>query len=355
MGGVERESELGRIDRIRRLAGAPRGSGVVLGIGDDCAIFRPRGATEDLVFTTDLLVEDVHFRRETHRPEDVGWKALARGLSDIAAMGAAPRFCLVSLALAPWANSDRADSDRTDSSRPDSDWVDGFYRGLLRLARREKTVLAGGDLGRAAKVMCDIVVCGSVPRGRSLRRDGARAGDGIYVSGALGGSALGLSQLDSNPLASNPLASNPLDSTKAAGKARRRHLIPEPRLALGRFLREQLHATAAMDLSDGLSLDLHRLCLESRLSAAIHAPPVFPGASLEQALHGGEDYELLFTARARSKVPGSFEGLPLTRIGTMRKGRPGAVFLEGARFLEGATFPEGAPLPRLGYDHFRKP
>jgi thiamine-monophosphate kinase len=336
MRGVERESELGRIDRIRHLAGAPRGSGVVLGIGDDCAIFRQRGAAEDLVFTTDMLVEDVHFRRETHRPEDAGWKALARGLSDIAAMGAAPRFCLISLALAPWA---------------DSGWVDGFYRGLLRLARREKTVLAGGDLGRAAKVMCDIVVCGSVPRGQALRRDGARAGDGIYVSGALGGSALGLSQLDSH---------------KGAGKAQRRHLKPEPRIALGRFLREKVRATAAMDLSDGLSLDLRRLCLESRLSAAIDAPPVFPGASLEQALHGGEDYELLFTARARTSVPGSFEGLPLTRIGTMRKGRPGAVFFDSAVFPEAAIFPEGAypegavfqkgaPLPPLGYDHFRKP
>src|SRR5580700_4783804 len=256
MGSVERESELGRIDRIRRLAGAPRGSGVVLGIGDDCAIFRQRGASEDLVFTTDMLVEDVHFSRDTHRPEDAGWKALARGLSDIAAMGAAPRFCLVSLALAPWA---------------DSDWVDGFYRGLLRLARREKTVLAGGDLGRAAKVMCDIVVCGSVPRGRALRRDGARAGDSIYVSGALGGSALGLSRLDLSRLLLK----------QGAGKARRRHLKPEPRIALGSFLREQALATAAMDLSDGLSLDLHRLCLASRLSAAIDAPPVFPGASLE--------------------------------------------------------------------------
>jgi thiamine-monophosphate kinase len=329
MRGVERESELGRIDRIRRLAGAPRGSGVVLGIGDDCAIFRQRGATDDLVFTTDMLMEDVHFRRDTHRPEDAGWKALARGLSDIAAMGAAPRFCLVSLALAPWA---------------DSDWVDGFYRGLLRLARREKTVLAGGDLGRAAKVMCDIVVCGSVPRGQALRRDGAHAGDGIYVSGALGGSALGLGQLGLGQLDSSQL-----DLNQGAGKARRRHLKPEPRIALGRFLREHVRATAAMDLSDGLSLDLHRLSLESGLSAAIDAPPVFPGASLEQALHGGEDYELLFTAGARARVPGSFEGLPLTRIGTMRKGRPGAVFSEGAVFLE------GAPLPPLGYDHFRKP
>ena len=330
MRGVERESELGLIDRIRRMAGARRGSGVVLSIGDDCAVFRQRGAIDDLVFTTDMLVEDVHFRRETHRPEDAGWKALARGLSDSAAMGAAPRFCLVSLALAPWA---------------DSAWVDGFYRGLLRLARREKTVLAGGDLGRAAKVMCDIMVCGSVPRGRALRRGGAHAGDAIYVSGALGGSALGLSQLEPAQLG----------ITKGAGKARRRHLKPEPRIALGGFLREKVRATAAMDLSDGLSLDLHRLCLESGLSAAIVAPPVFPGASLEQALHGGEDYELLFTARARTRVPGSFEGLPLTRIGTMRKGRAGAVFLDGAGFLEGAAFPEGAPLPLLGYDHFRKP
>jgi thiamine-monophosphate kinase len=311
---VRRESELRRIERIRRLAGsAPRGSGVVLGIGDDCAIFRQRGANEDLVFTTDMLVEDVHFRRETHRPEDAGWKALARGLSDIAAMGATPRFCLVSLALAPWA---------------DAGWVDGFYRGLLRLAQREKTVLAGGDLGRAAKVMCDIVVCGSVPRGRALRRAGAHAGDGIYVSGALGGSALGLSQLGLE---------------MGAGRARRRHLKPEPRIALGRFLREKVRATAAMDLSDGLSLDLRRLGLESGLSAVIEAPPVFPGASLEQALDGGEDYELLFTAGTRARVPGSFEGLPLTRLGTMRKGRPGAVLLEGAR------------LPPLGYDHFRKP
>jgi thiamine-monophosphate kinase len=310
---VKQESETGWIDRIRRLAGKSHGRGVMLGIGDDCAIFRQRGGTEDLVFTTDMLIEDVHFRRETHRPEDVGWKALARGLSDIAAMGASPRFCLMSLALASWV---------------DAKWLDSFYRGLLLLAAREKTVLAGGDLGRASELMCDIVVCGSIRRGEALRRDGAHGGDSIYVSGALGGSALGLSQMGIN---------------KGSSKARRRHLRPEPRIALGRFLRERIRATAAMDLSDGLSLDLHRLCVASRLSASIEAPPLFPGASLEQALHGGEDYELLFTAGPRTKVPYSFEGLRLTRIGTMRKGRPGAVFLDDA------------PLPRLGYDHFRKP
>src|SRR5947209_12022657 len=153
--------EIVLIDRLRRRAALPGSTGLVLGIGDDCAIFRPRGATDDLLFTTDLFVEDVHFRPETHRPEDAGWKALARGLSDIAAMGGEPRFCLLSLALAPWTGGE---------------WIDGFYRGLLRLAKRAGAPLIGGDLGRAAKLACDIVVCGSVPRGKALRRDAARAG-----------------------------------------------------------------------------------------------------------------------------------------------------------------------------------
>src|SRR5271165_2733362 len=136
------KSEVELVRRIRRWAGPWPAASLVLGIGDDCAVYRPRGSSEDLLFTTDLLVEDVHFRRASHGPEDVGWKCLARGLSDIAAMGGEPRFCLVSLAVAEWA---------------DARWVEGFYRGLLRLARREKTVLAGGDLARAAKLTCDIV------------------------------------------------------------------------------------------------------------------------------------------------------------------------------------------------------
>lgn len=294
------------IERIRRHVSLPRGSGIVLGIGDDCAIYRPRGSAEDLLFTTDLLVEDVHFRRATHRAEDAGWKALARGLSDIAAMGGEPRFFLISLAVARWA---------------DARWVDGFYRGLLRLAARARVTLIGGDVGRSDKVMCDIVVCGAVPRGRALRRDGARAGDAIYVSGRLGGSALGLA--------------------RGRGAAWRRHLRPEPRLDLGRFLRARVRATGAMDLSDGLSIDLWRFAAASKLAAEIETPPRFAGASLEQALHGGEDYELLFTARSQATVPAEFEGVPLTRIGVMRRGRPGTVLLDGK------------PLPRLGFDHFR--
>lgn len=305
-GNQPEKSEVVLVRRIGRWASPTlaQSSSLVLGIGDDCAIYRPRGSREDLLFTTDLSIEDVHFRRSTHRAEDVGWKCLARGLSDIAAMGGEPRFCLVSLAVANWA---------------DGHWVDGFYRGLLRLARREKTALAGGDLARAERVTCDIVVCGAVPRGRALRRDGARAGDAIYVSGALGGSAMGLA--------------------KGSGKAWKRHLRPEPRLALGQFIREKLRATAAMDLSDGLSLDLLRMCEASGLKAEIGLPPIYAGATLEQALHGGEDYELLFAVPARVDVPMEFEGVPLTRIGVMRRGKSGVAL-------------DGAPLGALGWDHF---
>jgi thiamine-monophosphate kinase len=302
-------SELELVERLRRRVLLPRSAGVVLGIGDDCAIMRPRGASglsEDWLYTTDMTIEGTHFLRETHTAGDAGWKALARGLSDIAAMGGEPRFCLLSLAIAPWVGLR---------------WIDGFYRGLLELAEATGTALIGGDLARAERVMCDIVVAGVVPRGTALRRDGARPGDTIYVSGRLGGSALGLAT--------------------GRGKAWSRHKRPVPRLALGRFLREKVSAHAAMDLSDGLSLDLRRMAAASGLRAEISAPPLFAGATLEQALHGGEDYELLFTADAKARVPSEFEGVILTRIGTMRKGTAGAVELDGA------------PLEPLGYDHLK--
>ena len=292
--------------RLGRQVAIPRGSRIIAGIGDDCAIFRPRGANEDLLFTTDLLIEGVHFKRSTHTPAMVGHKALARGLSDIAAMGGDPLFCLLSLALPDWA---------------DRRWIDRFYAGFLKLAASARTVLAGGDLSRSKRLVCDIVVAGSVPKGRALRRDGARPGDAIYISGQLGGSALGLAT--------------------RRGRAWKRHAYPEPRLALGRYLRQKLRATAAMDLSDGLSLDLHRLCAASKVAAEIEAPPVFPGATLELALDGGEDYELLFTVPPGVHVPARFENLPLTRIGAIRRGTPGRVLLSGR------------PIALLGYDHFR--
>jgi len=303
--GRVNEPEL--IEKLRARVGLHRTAGLVLGIGDDCAIVRPRGALEDWLYTTDMLIEGTHFLRHTHSAADAGWKALARGLSDIAAMGGEPRFCLLSLAVADWV---------------DARWLDRFQGGLLLLAEQSGTALIGGDLARTQRVMCDIVVAGTVPRGRALRRDGARAGDAIYVSGALGGSALGLAS--------------------GRGQAWTRHKRPQPRLKLGRFLRTRLAATAAMDLSDGLSLDLHRLCAASGLRAEIAPPPVHRGATLAQALHGGEDYELLFTTPPRVRVPAAFEGLPLTRIGTMRRGTAGTVDLNGQ------------PLPPLGFDHLRR-
>ena len=223
---------------------------LLLGIGDDCAVFRP-GAGEDLLFTTDQMIENVHFK-SAHTAATVGERALARSLSDIAAMGGMPRFCLV--ALATPANHER--------------WIESFYRGLMRLAKKTGTALAGGDLACGQRIHCDVMVCGSVARGRAMRRDGARVGDAIYVSGRLG---------------------KPWD----------RRI--EPRLALGKNLLGR--ARSCIDLSDGLALDLYRLCVASGVAAEIDRVPVVRGSTLQRALHGGEDYELLFTMPSRSKPP----------------------------------------------------
>ncbi len=279
-------SEADLLRRIQRRAGAITNAGLIAGIGDDCAIFRP-APREDLVFTTDFLIEDVHFRRGTHSAADVGHKALARGLSDLAAMGAEPRFAMLSLALAPWV---------------DEAWVDRFYGGFFRLAGRWQVPLAGGDLSHTDKVTCDIVACGSVPRGTALKRDGARTGDTIYVSGRL-------------------------------GRPWMKHLRPEPRIDVGLQLRGL--ATAAMDLTDGLALDLHRLCLASGVAAELDRVPVVRGSTLDAALYQGEDYELLFTVPDGTAAPRGMH-----RIGTIVKGKPGEV-----RHLN-------EMLPPRGYDHF---
>jgi thiamine-monophosphate kinase len=275
---------------VRRLAAKarPRNPRLIEGIGDDCAVWRPAKG-EDLVFTTDFLIEGVHFTRDTYSAADIGHKTLARGLSDIAAMGAAPRFCLLSLALAPDC---------------DARWVDSFYSGLLKLAGRFEVDLAGGDLAHAERVLCDIVACGALPQGRALRRQGARLDDVIYVSGRL-------------------------------GRDWREYRRPVPRIELGLELRGR--ATACMDLTDGLSLDLHRLCAASGVAASLEYVPVRQGFTIEQALNGGEDYELLWTMPPRrTPPPGAI------RIGTISAGPPGLVQLSGVR------------LPVRGYDHFHQ-
>lgn len=297
-----REIEL--IKSIQRVAQTiPRNKRVLEGIGDDCCIIRPN-PNEDLVFTTDFVIENRHFTLETHSAVDIGHKALARSLSDLAAMGAEPVFCLVSLAV-PEALA--------------SKWVAGFYRGLAALARRFQISIAGGDLAKAERVTADVMCCGQVPLGKALRRSTARAGDLVYVTGDLGGSALGLQQ--------------------KKGSTWLRHKRPEPRIPAGILLRSV--ASAAMDLSDGLSLDLLRLCTASQVRAEIDGPlPLAKGATEEDGLHGGEDYEVLFTAPPDKRVPSILAGVPTTRIGVMGRGKPGILY-------------KGKRLPARGFDHFR--
>jgi thiamine-monophosphate kinase len=277
---------------ISRATGRRRTAGIGLGIGDDAAVLRVPPGHEILV-TTDFSLEGVHFRREWHPAESVGHRCLARGLSDIAAMGGEPRAAFLSLALP-------ADLPQR--------WVDRFVRGLLALAKKHGVTLAGGDTAQSpAGVLADIVVVGSAPKGKAITRAGARPGDVLYVTGELGGSAAVLGEL--------------YRSRKISAKKFARHFYPEPRVAVGSFLRERGWATAMIDLSDGLSTDLHHICEESGVGAEVlaEAIPCDRAASLEQALHGGEDYELLFTTRPGRKVPKEIAGVPVTRIGEIAR------------------------------------
>ena len=288
--------ELALIEAIRRRAAATRKGALRMGIGDDCAVLRPRVGYEVCV-TTDFSLEGRHFRRGWHSPQSAGHRCLARGLSDLAAMGAEPMAVFLSLAVP--ANTPAA-------------WVDGFLDGLLALARRYKVSLAGGDTAESPEgIAADIVALGQVPAGAARMRSGARPGDAIYVTGALGGAAAELAALARQPAQVREL-------TRAA--AGHPHLFPEPRLAVGRRLRGM--ATAMIDISDGLSTDLTHLCQASGVAAEIEEAtlPIHPLASpskeaLRLALHGGEDYELLFTARPKTRIPEKIAGVKITAIG----------------------------------------
>ena len=317
--------------RADQILGRRKRGILTLGIGDDCALMRPRRG-EDLVVTTDLSLENVHFRRDWHPPESVGHRCLARGLSDLAAMGARPEAAFLSLALP---------EDLTGS------WMGGFLDGLMALAERHQVPLAGGDTAKSPPgmhrrggglVVADIVLLGSVPKGRALLRSGARPGDGIYVTGALGGSAAELLALERQPA-----------DFRTKDKARHPHLYPEPRLAAGRKLLRDRLATAAIDVSDGLSTDLSHLCEESGVAAEIDAEalPVDARATLEQALHGGEDYELLFTAPPKAVVPSQLGGVSVHRIGRMKKPGRGPL-MEIVRQDDKRT-----ALAAGGWEHFR--
>jgi len=326
-------SEADLIRKLQSVAKSRSNSGIVLGIGDDAALLAPKPGRETIV-TCDLFLEGTHFLRDKHPPDAVGWKCLARAVSDIAAMGGQPGCFLLSLAL-PESLTGR--------------WFTQFVGGLSRAARKLRCPLTGGDTTCQEQVLINITVVGEVRSQRALLRSGAKPGDIVYVSGRLGEAELGFRLLRAGT------------TSRSRGRVIEKHLYPEPRLALGQWLADRRLATSTMDLSDGLSTDLSRLCAASRVGARIEAAQI-PGAKLPKwnapskaeqpdaltlALDGGDDYELLFTvppAKA-SRLPHSLQGLPLTPIGQITRRR--AVLL---------VQPDGQtkPLQPGGWDPFGK-
>lgn len=304
---MRRWTETELIDLVRRWAGRRR-RGLRVAIGDDTAVLSP-DADSELLVTTDLFVEGVHFRRDLLPAHAAGERALARALSDIAAMGGRPCFVFLSLAL---------------PLDYDAAWLRGFLDGFRKGANRFRVAIAGGDTGSSGSpvFLCDVIAIGQAPKGTAIQRSGARPGDLLYVSGRLG-------------------------LTAKALRGGRRLPAVEPRLDLGWHLRRRGLASAMIDISDGLSTDLHHICDESRTGAEVNAALVPRAGSLEDALNGGEDYELLFTvppSRARW-LPGSVRGVKLTRIGHVTRAR--SVVL---------VHPDGrkTPLPPRGWEHFGK-
>jgi thiamine-monophosphate kinase len=341
----DRESEF--IEWLRAKA-LNRDDRVKTGIGDDAAVLAFKRGYEVLL-KSDMSIEGVHFKPGLHPARSVGHRALARSLSDIAAMGGTPKFALVAIAL---------------SARSNHSWLKSFYHGLLALAMRCGVAVVGGDTAVLSKVtMIDLVVAGEVEPGRALLRSGARPGDAIYVSGWPGASARGLQLLMKRPRPSLRFLIAPLGRNAAARlrppfnprHALQSHLYPEPRLALGRYLLERRLASAAMDVSDGISTDLGRLAEASGVGATLQQGLFPKPVSLEFretdwlafALHGGEDYELLFTVSPHKVplVPRTFHGTPLHRIGEITKSEDMRLIGPDGRERE---------LEPGGYDHFRK-
>ena len=311
----------GEFDLIARIrARVATRADVVLGIGDDAALLAPPPGRQ-LVVTADTLNEGVHFPRGTS-PADVGWKALAVNLSDLASMGAEPAWCTLSLSL------------------PQSDpaWIEGFLDGFLDLAGQHGIALVGGDTTRGPLSIA-VTAMGLVEPGRALRRDGARVGDEVWVTGTLGDAAGGLALLDREPV---PALRARLDR-------------PTPRVAAGRALAGI--ATACVDVSDGLLADLGHVCARSHVAAHLDVDALPASAALREAFgeadrialqaSGGDDYELCFTAPADAGADiGAVSaqlGLRITRIGRIVAG-------EGVHPVDAKSQPWSSP--RRGYDHF---
>jgi thiamine-monophosphate kinase len=289
-------------------------SGVVKGIGDDAAIIRP-AKDHQLLVTTDLLIEEIDFKRDWITPQLLGHKSLAVSLSDIAAMGARPRWALISIGLPKeiWR----------------SKFKEEFYEGYLNLANKYNVSLIGGDISSTPDhIVIDSFVIGESAKDRSILRSEAKPGDLIFITGSLGGSALGL-QLLNQGIQLKRANSRRRTKHNAYQELLLRHLQPEPRLSWGQTLSQKRLATSMIDISDGLSSDLMHICEESNTGAYIEAAkiPIDPNLSaldhtnsnLQLALNGGEDYELLFTVSPKRAhlIPKEIEGIQATCVGEM--------------------------------------
>lgn len=333
-----RAKEIGEFGLIARLCGkgVVRSPSVVAGTGDDCAIVRPDG-DRDLVLTCDCQIQGVHFRNEWISAMQLGRRVAAVNLSDVAAMGAQPRWALCSLAI---------------PGGTEVEWVEELYAGLREGLDREGAPLVGGNTARLdAGVMIDLFLVGDVPRGRGLRRGGAKPGDLVFVTGELGGAAAGLELLKGGIGAVEPVL---------AAAAIARHLVPSPRLREGRALGDLGRVTACIDVSDGLEADARHVAEESgvvvrldadRIPISGAAAAICAGAGgdpVELALRGGEDFELLFTAErgAEDSVCAALEaagGVSAHRIGEIAAGASGVVVERSGRAI---------PAGRGGFDHF---
>jgi thiamine-monophosphate kinase len=304
----------------------------VIGIGDDAAVFRVASGKETVI-TTDLLIEDIDFRRTTTPASLLGHKALAVSLSDIAAMGGRPRWSLTSIGIPGdvW----------------ETDFVDRFYEGLLGLANRYDVQLIGGDTSRTQeKIVIDSIVVGECAAGFAVRRSGAQPGDLIFVTGSLGAAAAGLRLIERGA----HLAEQNLDDedSQKVDHVLLRQLRPEPRVGWGIVLGEERLATSMIDLSDGLSSDLNHVCsaggvgalIESSLLPVDHQLAELCGRRaldpLQLALHGGEDFELLFTVGPNdvARLPRRVDGIEIRRIGEIKSASDGVRISEGSRVWE---------------------
>jgi thiamine-monophosphate kinase len=340
---MDRESTL--VERIARAfrCGSRHtpDTGLHLGIGDDAAVLSS-GGKNDWVLSCDAFLEGVHFLAKTHPPDSIGYKSLVRATSDLAAMGATPRYFLLTLAIP---------ANRTGA------WLDEFLNGMARAAHSLKIVLAGGDTTKGSVVSISITVVGEIGSGYAVTRSGARPGDILYVSGTLGRAQLGLELLLHGKIRASGLGSRRARySDRALQSLLQPHLYPKIQLALGTWLAKRRMASAMIDISDGLSTDLARLCSASGVGARMLAEWV-PRAAipaelsklagglkldpLKMALHGGEDYELLFTVSPRNvknlrAAPGFFQ---LKAIGEVTRGK--AIVLIGPRGRKDTLEPQG--------------